>query len=1125
MFARLRLSQKLFLVTALLAVPLLFVTITFVQQTKNLTLRSLELQRNALPVLEDMGRLGKLIRDRGAKLPLWILGVEISPLSENESVSAIRGVVAEIGKDFEKLDHSDRVYWSKLEKQVIRLTEGPDGKTASFADFADLSDTLATAINSLSYQFRFYSSSNRLISTNRLAFDICPAMAVSVNRLRGMITYQAVIHERSLLDIRRISEDLTLVKFRMKEIELASRDIQEQNAVMADQILPGVGELKEETQALERMIETYIATDEVNLDATAFFQASSRVLDSVDSLNKKTIDAISLDLTTSIDQSRAEIRFLVGLVAISSGLVACIVFFMARSLLRGVRKIEYLTERIAKGQRDLQFHLKDNSDEIESIVREIYKIYLAICGSEARARLDTWLLQSQKSINDRIRSESSLERFSGSCLRAISDVIGSDAATFYICEKEEARHLSSYGAGDSRNFRKGEGLVGAAVIDRRMRIYRSEEIPDYTPRIETSLGSSAPGELIIFPLSFQGEVVAVLEFLSFRRFADNAQAFLDAIEENTAVLLRNVMAKNLVDELLRKTQIQSDELRRSNVELEEKSDLLNSQQKLLKEANEELEEQRSELEAQNEKLEKVVESLAFAKKEAEEASREADKANRFKSIFLANISHELRTPLNSIMILSQILSENRDGNLNPVQTKNASTIYTSGRDLLNLINEILDLSKIEAGKLDIHTNVFPVKEVAAEIKAMHEPLAQRKDLRFDVAVDDDCPETINSDMARVTQIIRNFVANAIKFTEEGFVQLRFSRSRDRGFLLEVSVSDSGTGIPEDKQSLIFEPFKQLNNSLSRKHEGTGLGLSISQNLAKKLGGKIELQSEQGKGSTFILFLPLNPPGSAAENSTNETLQAEGQSIQANDLVILAMGIPREMTDGLRDRCKAEDFRCLIVQRQDQLNALAGKCSPRGIILDLNKDDPRSVSLLEDLKSNPRTRSIPLHIMRSWEHPTIEEALDDVALFLHSVDSRTKRHPEQLLLKEDIFNHKKILLVDDDIRNVYSLRQVLQAHGCETIVAVNGKEALDSLDQAPDVSLVLMDIMMPEMDGYEAMRRIRKIPRFKALPIIALTAKAMKSDREQCLEAGASDYLMKPIDNERLISLMRVWLSK
>ena len=729
-------------------------------------------------------------------------------------------------------------------------------------------------------------------------------------------------------------------------------------------------------------------------------------------------------------------------------------------------------------------------------------------------------------------------------------------------------------------------------------------------------------------------------------------------------------------------QIQQEELRQLNEELEQQAQNLKQQQEELQMTNEELEEQTQSLEEKNKEVQ-------ASKNDIEKKTKQLEISSKYKSEFLANMSHELRTPLNSLLILSKDLSENRKKNLDDVQVESAEIIYKSGHDLLVLINEVLDLSKIEAGKMAINIEKVALKNFTDNLLRDFKHQAEQKGLKIVCKLAAGIPEFIHTDSQRLNQILKNLLSNAVKFTEKGSVTI--SIDPNTVTTLNISVTDTGIGISEDKQTAIFEAFQQAEGGTSRKYGGTGLGLSISRELAKLLEGEIKVKSNLDKGSTFSLIIPLEihptqesvneiplKPISYAPRSENDinylnypTIKDDRDTINTDDKIVLIIEDDQNFAAILLKQANKKGFKCLSASSGEDGLLLAVKYKPQAIILDMGLPGIKGKQVLHELKENPSVRHIPVHIISAndrslepiregaveylmkpiskdgleeafirienfvnrkiknlliiedsensrkamkvligngdvkcyeagtgkealelFEHNHIdciildiglpdmtgfelihklgevkahnlppiivytgkeltkeennllhkyaesiiikgikseERLLDETALFLHRTISNLPKSKQMMINnlhdKEAIFHSKKILLVDDDMRNVFALSKILQERGMEVIKSEDGKNALNKLDAHTDIDLVLMDIMMPEMDGYEAMKRIRSQIKFRNLPIIALTAKAMKDDKQKCIDAGANDYITKPIDVERLLSLMRVWLSK
>lgn len=601
-------------------------------------------------------------------------------------------------------------------------------------------------------------------------------------------------------------------------------------------------------------------------------------------------------------------------------------------------------------------------------------------------------------------------------------MVGASCGVFYVKEVEERelflKKISAYASLDDNKdymrFRFGEGLIGQCALEKHSILLTN--VPDHYVKIGSGTGAGSPKNIMILPIQFENDVLAVMEIASFESFSPLQVKLLEAVINNIGIKINSIDSHMKAERLLQESQALTEELQAQSEELQ-------LQQEELRTTNEKLEEQYIASEQKNKEIEKVREDL-------EEKAQQLELSSQYKSEFLANMSHELRTPLNSLLILAQILAENGDGNLTVEQVEYIRTIYSSGNDLLHLINDVLDLAKVESGKLDVNPKEVDLHDVQDFIERQFSPLAIQKNVRFSIKMEESLAGTVYTDEQRLQQILKNLLSNAFKFTERGSVSLDIRReikdvngqlyeggTREQS-MLAFSVIDTGIGIDKDKQETIFDAFKQADGTTSRQYGGTGLGLSISREMAQLLGGFIEVTSTKGNGSTFTLYLPY--------------FQTNSKIVENNALEEAAIGLYED----------------------DSLKDLEGPIKPDGI---------------------------------------------------------------------NSLKNKKILIVDDDIRNVYALTIALEKFEMNIIVAENGREGIEVLKENPDTDLILMDIMMPEMDGFEAIRRIRHITEFQTIPIIALTAKAMKRSREECLDAGATDYISKPINLDQLFSLMQVWL--
>jgi signal transduction histidine kinase/DNA-binding response OmpR family regulator len=672
---------------------------------------------------------------------------------------------------------------------------------------------------------------------------------------------------------------------------------------------------------------------------------------------------------------------------------------------------------------------------------------------------------------------------------------------------------------------------------------------------------------------FEDDVKAVIELASFSRFNETHQSFLDQLMESVGIVLNTIAATMRTEGLLKQSQLLTQELQARQTELTTK-------QKELHTTNEELQEKAQLLENEKKQVEAKNFEIELARRAVEEKAEQLALTSKYKSEFLANMSHELRTPLNSLLILSRLLADNPQGNLNEKQVEFARTIHSAGSDLLSLINDILDLSKIESGTVSIEIGDMSMNSLKQHMERTFRQLAADKNLDFRVDFSAALPASIRTDEKRLQQIVLNLLSNAFKFTSQGSVTLAVNRApsgwstnhpvlRDVECAIEIAVIDTGIGIPKDKQKLIFEAFQQADGTTSRKYGGTGLGLSISREIARLLGGELQVRSTPGQGSTFTLFVPMDLPSHTAAPVGASIARYDNNGASLPNVLPAQM----EVTD---DRDSLDDAPFVLIVEDDPTFAsilldiardaglkgvvstagagtltLARKLRPHAITLDLGLSDINGFVLLDLLKHDPHTMHVPIHIISGadnlvsdqslsehdvTEKPATLERLSAVfdSLARHVREARTLPPPTTTentaaavtgLRAVPELAGAKILIVDDDIRNIYSLTSVLENYDVEVLHAERGRDGILILEQTPDIDLALIDIMMPEMDGYETMQQIRALTQLANVPLIAVTAKAMKGDRQKCLDAGASDYIAKPVDIELLLALLRVWITR
>ncbi|MGA8135059.1 MULTISPECIES: response regulator [Pseudomonas] len=935
--------------------------------------------------------------------------------------------------------------------------------------------------------------------------------------------------------------------------------------------------------------------------------------------------------------------------------------------------------------------------------------------SAERLEQQAWLRSGQTELAEQVLGQLTLQLLGRNILQFCAQYMGSAVAALYVREEHGGlTRVASYGFSREQEQQEqaifsDEGLVGQAAGQGRL--IRLDEVPVDYFRVSSGLGNGSPRSVLVVPTTNDERINGVIELGFLRPLNDRDIELLELIADNIGTSIEAARYRQRLQEVLAETQqlneelqVQQEELKTANEELEEQSQVLKesqvhleSQQSELEQTNEQLAEQALALAEQRDAMDLKNNQLNLAQVQLEERAEELQRSSKYKSEFLANMSHELRTPLNSSLILSKLLAENPEDNLTAEQVKFAESIYSAGNDLLNLINDILDISKVEAGKLEVRPENTSIERLVEGLRNMFQPLASDKQLGFEVELRGDLPTTLFTDRQRLEQVLKNLLSNAIKFTETGRVSL--SVSRQPGVGIAFTVRDSGIGIAAEQHESIFEAFRQADGTTNRRYGGTGLGLSISRDLAALLGGSINVASQPGQGSVFTLVMPeryverhdgvgpapvvappaplesLDPPRKLAPVVVMETpiqrFADDREKGPFSSRCILVIEDEQKFAQILYDLAHELGYQCLVAHGADEGFELAAQFIPDAILLDMRLPDHSGLTVLQRLKEQAPTRHIPVHVISVEDRveaamhmgamgyalkpttrdelkeiftrleakltqklkrvllvedddlqrdsiarligdddieitavgfaqealdllrdtvfdcmiidlklpdmlgnellkrmasedirafpPVIvytgrnltrdeeaelhkysrsiiikgarspERLLDEVTLFLHKVESQLS-HERQRMLKtarsrDKVFEGRKILLVDDDVRNIFALTSALEHKGAIVEIGRNGREAIQRLNEVEDIDLVLMDVMMPEMDGYEATLEIRKDPRWRKLPIIAVTAKAMKDDQERCLQAGSNDYLAKPIDLDRLFSLIRVWLPK
>ncbi|MFD8737520.1 HAMP domain-containing protein [Streptomyces sp. NPDC059618] len=776
---------------------------------------------------------------------------------------------------------------------------------------------------------------------------------------------------------------------------------------------------------------------------------------------------------------------------------------MAGNLTRQVRAIARVATAVTRGDLNLKIDV-DASGEIQELQDYINKMIANLRDTTIANKEQDWLKGNLARISALMQGRRDLDDVASLIMSELTPVVSAQHGAFFLSmplvdgkdagteddEAYELRMLGSYGysmGSMPTSFRPGEALIGTAAQEKRTILV--ENAPSGYLKISSGLGEAPPAQVIVLPVLFEGTVLGVIELASFTPFTQIQKDFLNQIAEMIATSVNTISVNTKTEVLLRQSQELTEQLRERSAELE-------NRQKALQDSNAELEDKAELLAQQNRDIEVKNTEIEEARQVLEERAEQLAVSMRYKSEFLANMSHELRTPLNSLLILAKLLADNADTNLTPKQVEFAETIHGAGSDLLQLINDILDLSKVEAGKMDVSPTRIALVQLVDYVEATFRPLTAEKGLDFSVRVSPELPATLHTDEQRLLQVLRNLLSNAVKFTDSGAVELVIRPAgadvpvaireqllesgslRDAdGDLIAFSVTDTGIGIAASKMRVIFEAFKQADGTTSRKYGGTGLGLSISREIARLLGGEIYAQSEPGRGSTFTLYLPLHPSELPPQGYGQLAPAMEAGELLASEAELRSTGMPAE------------------------------------------------VKSYQDAQNGPAA----LFRRRRRALPTAEQRAD--AAGQQDGGAGAAQEPWAAAGQQDgaqngrgiRFEGEKVLIVDDDIRNVFALTSVLEQHGLSVLYAENGREGIEVLEQHDDVTVVLMDIMMPEMDGYATTTAIRRMPQFAGLPIIALTAKAMKGDREKAIESGASDYVTKPVDPDHLLSVMAQWM--
>ncbi|MFL6769060.1 MAG: response regulator, partial [Sphingomicrobium sp.] len=843
---------------------------------------------------------------------------------------------------------------------------------------------------------------------------------------------------------------------------------------------------------------------------------------------------------------------------------------LAANLTNQVRSIAEVATAVTKGDLTRSIAV-EASGEMAALKDNINEMILNLKEQTLKNAEQDWLKTNLARFSRMLQGERDLTTISNLIMSELAPLVNAQYGVFYVTNRDEDETrlelVASYGAENheklKQQFALREGLIGQAAADKRpMRLSR---VPGDFIKIGSGLGTGAPVNINILPALFEDDVKAVIELASFEEFNETHHSFLNQLMETVGIVLNTIAATMRTEGLLSQSQLLTQELQARQTELTTKQEELHNTNEELQEKAQLLENEKRQVEAKNFEIE-------MARRAVEEKAEQLALTSKFKSEFLANMSHELRTPLNSLLILSKLLADNQQGNLNEKQIEFSRTIHSAGSDLLNLINDILDLSKIESGTVTIEVGDMPMAGLKQHMERTFRQLASEKGLTFNVEFDDSLPPTIRTDEKRLQQIVLNLLSNAFKFTTEGGVTLS-ARAATEGWspthpilreadqAIEISVSDTGIGIPQAKQRLIFEAFQQADGTTSRKYGGTGLGLSISREIARLLGGELQVRSVPGEGSTFTLYMPLQSLGGPL---AIPAMPVETGMMTVMPTVSFAPPDDRDELNGspfvmiveddatfagiLFDLAHEQGLKGVISSAGSGTVAMVRKMRPNAVTLDLGLSDIDGFVLLDLLRHDPDTADIPVYVISGAEQAehaltigaagVIDKPADRdklVQLFTSIAESsrtsgrkaKTARRTSRPARRQPIpeIAGSRILIIDDDIRNIYSLTSVLEAHDVEVLHAESGAEGIAIMQANPDIDVALVDIMMPDMDGYETMQRIRQTPAIANVALIAVTAKAMKGDRQKCLDAGASDYIAKPVDIDLLLALMRVWIGR
>lgn len=866
-----------------------------------------------------------------------------------------------------------------------------------------------------------------------------------------------------------------------------------------------------------------------------------------------------------------------------------------------LQSVVHQANLVAKGNYSTGIVPRSDKDELGTALVNMTNTLREITEEQ---RIEDWLRNGNTELIKVMRGILDVDTLCTNIIYFLCAYIKSDIGSVFIADKYDKLKVDgSYGYSllehPPLSIKVGDGVIGQAVLSDEIK--QIHDIPEYKLDINLGFGKGFLKNILIVPFKFEEIMKGVIVLGKSEEFSEAEISFLDFVRENIAIFIYTSESRRQLQNLLEKTQQQTEELEiqhrkvlQINKEFESQTNALKlsesnlqNQREELKITNKELNEQAKVLEAQKNDIELKNKELRKTQEEIEEKAKRLEISSKFKSDFLANMSHELRTPLNSMLILSNLLTENKNGHLAEKEIEFARIIHSAGSDLLSLIDNILDLSKIESGKVMLILEEINLNDLVKIFDRNFRQIAELKKIEYNIRMLDRVPAKIKSDSQKINQIITNLLSNAIKFTDEkGKVDFIIRPVNDEDVLPEklvrettvvFEITDTGIGIPKDKHALVFEAFQQASGITSRKYGGTGLGLPICLELAKMLGGTISLKSDEGEGSSFILYLPFVMPADKTNSnySVFEKFHA-GKEVILEEEKIKENEIPKD-TDFIRDDrreinensrsilivegdpifsmtlmnlANKKGFKSIVTPDADSAIYLADYYQPDAIILDIDEKIQKDLDIIEKLKRNIKTKSIPIHFIPSIETKIemdedqniinkgvennspeaarqYEKIINDATSFLNHIESEIPRDKSKITKtieeSDSVLQDKRVLIIDDDMKSLFALSNVFEEKGMKVLLEKDGKEGIRCLEENPYINIIIMDLMMPVMDGYEAIAQIRKMEKFKKIPIIALTAKAMKGDKNKCIEAGANDYLSKPVDTDKLLSMLRVWL--